>query len=238
MDGNGRWAKSRLRPRFWGHVRGSHVVSEIVEEASDLGIESLTLYAFSTENWSRPESEVRTLFRLLDKFLLKERERIIKNNIKFRVIGNISNLPLKTQNKIIELQNTSSNAEGLKLCFAFGYGSRDEIIQSVNRFITKNPGQAITEKGLESELFTPDITDIDLLIRTSGEQRISNFLLWQLAYTELVFTKTLWPDFSRAEFRSIIESVGKRERRFGSLESNTDLLAAEKMASDNLKHFN
>ncbi len=223
MDGNGRWAKSRFRPRFWGHVRGSHVVSEIVEEASDLGLESLTLYAFSNENWSRPSTEIKTLFKLLDKFLKKEKQRILANQICFRVIGDISDLPQSTKKKIEELTQLTAKASGLKLNFAFSYGSKQEIIQAVNSFIQKNPGSLIEQDSLEAELFAPDIPAIDLLIRTSGEQRLSNFLLWQVAYAELFFTQTFWPDFSKTEFRSIINEVLKRERRYGSLESKSTL---------------
>ena len=221
MDGNGRWAQQRRRPRIWGHVRGSGIVSDIVERADDLGVKALTLYAFSTENWSRPEQEVKSLFRLLRKFLLKERKRIIKNKISFKVVGQIENLPVETKKIITDLENETKNFQGLKLSFAFSYGGRNELIKSVNNFISKNPGKSITEQDIESNLYRPEAGNVDLMIRTGGDQRISNFLLWQCAYAELYFTDTKWPDFTTKEFESILKSVFKRERRFGGLGDNS-----------------
>lgn len=217
MDGNGRWATRRYRPRVWGHIRGTGVVSDIVEAADDLGLNALTLYAFSTENWSRPVEEVSTLFRLLKKFLLKEKQRILANNIKFKIIGEIHNLSQDTINLIHHLEEATKNNTGLKLTFAFSYGSRSEIIRSVNRFIENNPGKAITEADLDANMYRSETGDVDLLIRTGGEQRISNFLLWQLAYAELYFTPTKWPDFTALEFKKIVENVSMRERRFGNV---------------------
>jgi len=215
MDGNGRWAKARSHTRAWGHIRGSKIVSKIVEEADNLGVKALTLYAFSTENWSRPVPEVQILFLLLKKFLLREEERIIKNNIRFKVMGDISELPQETQKIILSLEDRTKSFGGLKLTFAFGYGGRNEILSAVNKFMAKNPGVEIREEDLAENLFIPDIGDVDLLIRTSGDQRISNFLLWQVAYSELFFTPTPWPNFSAKEFREIIYQVSSRERRFG-----------------------
>lgn len=217
MDGNGRWANQRLRPRVWGHVRGSAVVSDIVQAADDLGVEALTLYAFSTENWGRPVDEVRVLFRLLYKFLLKERKRILENNISFRVIGDIAELPVEAKTLISLLEGETRENTGLKLTFCFGYGGRREIVAAANRFMATNPGVAITEKDLQHNLFRPDVGDVDLLIRTGGEQRVSNFLLWQIAYAELYFTPTKWPDFSKSELSKIINSVATRDRRFGCI---------------------
>ncbi len=217
MDGNGRWAKSRRRPRVWGHIRGAHVVSNIAERASGLSLNSLTLYAFSTENWSRAKDEIYFLFKLLDKFLDRERVKILKNNIKFNVLGNYNFLPESTLRKIGELKELTKDAEGLKLNFAFGYGGRQEIIDATNRFIEKNPGKAIDLESLESELYESKFSDVDLIIRTGGDQRISNFLLWQSAYSELYFTKSAWPDFSENEFQEILEEVSERERRFGGV---------------------
>ncbi len=223
MDGNGRWAKQRSHPRVWGHVRGSTVVSKIVEAAKESGIGALTMYAFSSENWCRPQSEVRILFKLLYKFLLRERERILKNNIRFRIMGDVSNLPEQTKILIAQLEKESQFNSGLKLTFAFGYGSRSEITQAFNQFIKKNPGKELLEEDLAKYLMVPDLGEVDLLIRTGGEFRISNFLLWQIAYAELFFTETKWPDFSSSEFKEILENVSKRERRFGSTTADQDL---------------
>jgi undecaprenyl diphosphate synthase len=223
MDGNGRWANRRLRPRIWGHVRGSGVVSDIVKAADDIGLNALTLYAFSTENWSRPLQEVSTLFRLLKKFLLKEKERLILNNVKFKVIGEIENLPQETRALIAELEGLTQHLTGLKLTFAFSYGGRSEILRAANTFAKSHPGQEMTEADLNGLLFRPETGDVDLMIRTGGEQRISNFLLWQMAYAELYFTPTKWPDFTVSEFVKIVKHVSKRERRFGNIGSQPEL---------------
>lgn len=217
MDGNGRWAEARSHFRVWGHVRGSSVVSKIVEEADECGVKALTLYTFSTENWSRPEKEIFTLFSLLKKFLLKEKARIIKNKIRFQVMGDISGLPKETQSLVADLENETQDMTGLKLTFAFGYGGRDEIVRGINNFIKENPNKKITEEDFSNYMLKPELGDVDLLIRTGGDQRISNFLLWQSAYAELYFTKTQWPDFTRSEFRSIYNEVSNRERRFGAV---------------------
>lgn len=235
MDGNGRWAEQRARQRVWGHVRGSRIVSDIVESADDLGVESLTLYAFSTENWSRPQFEIKTLFKLLKKFLIKERPRIIRNNIRFRVIGDWSRLPKDTQEIIESLQNETGSFSGLKLTFAFGYGGRSEIVQSMKKIVES--GDEITEDNITKNLYAPDVSDIDLLIRTGGDQRISNFLLWQCAYAELYFTETKWPAFTREEFEAILYNVEHRERRFGSVSSLDCLESAKKLADFNCQIF-
>ncbi len=223
MDGNGRWAKMRSHERVWGHVRGSGVVADIVEEADDLGIKALTMYAFSSENWCRPQTEVKVLFKLLHKFLVKERIRILKNHIRFKIMGDISNLPIETKELIYQLEFETKSNEGLKLTFAFGYGGRDEILKSMNHYIKQNPGKEITEEELAKNLMVPDLGDVDLLIRTGGDHRVSNFLLWQIAYAELFFTPTKWPDFTTIEFREIIESVSRRERRFGNVSTSQNL---------------
>jgi undecaprenyl diphosphate synthase len=230
MDGNGRWAKQRRRPRVWGHVRGSQRVSEIVESASDLGLEALTLYAFSTENWSRPVEEIKTLFKLLKKYLIKEREKLVKNNVQFKVIGDISGLEDDTKQLIFDIENETVNNDGLKLSFAFGYGGRKEIVDSINHFIELNPGKKITEEDIQKYLYRPEIGDVDLLIRTAGDQRISNFLLWQICYSEFYFAETKWPDFRRDEFENILKSVTLRERRFGSLGKDGNLESSQKIA--------
>lgn len=233
MDGNGRWATKRYRPRVWGHIRGTGVVSDIVQAADDVGLKALTLYAFSTENWSRPVEEVSTLFRLLKKFLLKEKQRILANNIKFKIIGEIQNLSQETINLIKELEEETKNNTGLMLTFAFSYGSRSEIIKSVNHFIEANPGKPITEADLDSNMYRSETGDVDLMIRTGGEQRISNFLLWQMAYAELYFTPTKWPDFTSLEFKKIIENVSLRERRFGNVSSQSALADSLIQAENN-----
>ena len=217
MDGNGRWAKQRSHPRVWGHVRGSAMVSHIVQEADDLGIEALTMYAFSSENWSRPQTEVLVLFNLLYKFLKKECARIVKNNIRFKIMGDITNLPENTKKLIGHLESETAHHTGLKLTFAFGYGARSEITYAVNRFLKVHPGKEINEEALNEFLMIPDLGDVDLLIRTGGDHRVSNFMLWQIAYAEMYFTETKWPDFTVTEFRYIIEQVAKRERRFGAV---------------------
>lgn len=217
MDGNGRWASKRLRPRIWGHVRGSTVVSDIVKAADDIGLKSLTMYAFSTENWSRPLEEVSSLFNLLKKFLIKEKNRILINNIKFKVIGEVQNLPLETVKLIQEMEMLTANATGLNLTFAFNYGGRAEILRAVNQFHLNHPSRLMTENDLNELMYRPETGDVDLMIRTGGEQRISNFLLWQMAYAELYFTPTKWPDFTASEFKKIIDHVSNRERRFGNV---------------------
>lgn len=237
MDGNGRWAKQRFRPRIWGHVRGSGVVSDIVEAADEVGIKALTLYAFSTENWSRPLDEVSTLFRLLKKFLLKEKTRILANNIKFKVIGEIQNLPKETIELIQQVEELTKSSTGLQLTFAFSYGGRAEILRAVNNFTANNPGKVLTESEMDSLMYRPETGDVDLMIRTGGEQRISNFLLWQMAYAEFYFTPTKWPDFSATEFKKILNSVGSRERRFGNINSQTDLPESVQKAESNKNSY-
>lgn len=231
MDGNGRWAAERRRPRVWGHVRGSRIVSEIVTAAADCGLQALTLYAFSTENWSRPKEEINTLFRLLRKFLLRERKKILENNIRFKIIGDISNLSLETRNLILDIEAESSKNTGMMLSFAFSYGGRREIVDAVNAYLEKNPGKPLTEDAINSCLYRPEAGDVDLMIRTAGDQRISNFMLWESSYAELFFTATKWPDFTSQEFTQIIDAVSKRERRFGGL-PNGDKLENESAAKN------
>jgi undecaprenyl diphosphate synthase len=237
MDGNGRWANKRFRPRIWGHVRGSAVVSDIVKAADDIGLKALTLYAFSTENWSRPLEEVSTLFKLLKKFLIKEKNRILINNIKFKVIGEVQNLPLETIALIREMESLTANATGLNLTFAFNYGGRSEILRAVNSFHVKHPERLMTESDLNELMYRPETGDVDLMIRTGGEQRISNFLLWQMAYAELYFTPTKWPEFTASEFKKIIDHVSCRERRFGNVCAQTALELSIEKAETNKSAF-
>jgi undecaprenyl diphosphate synthase len=235
MDGNGRWAKQRFRPRIWGHVRGANRVSAIVDEAARLGLESLTLYTFSTENWSRPTDEITNLFKILKKFLQKEKKNLIKNNIKFDVIGNYRVLDTKIVQIIDDIKYKTEKNTGLNLSLAINYGGRAEIVDAVNVFFKENRTREITEKDITEYLYNTNLTNIDLLIRTAGDTRISNFLLWQISYAELFFTETKWPEFTVDEFRQILQSVSGKERKFGSIENDTSLSHSKEKAQHNLK---
>lgn len=216
MDGNGRWARKRNLPRIFGHREGAKTVRKIVETSAKLGIKCLSLFAFSTENWARPKTEVEELFKLLRYYIKLEQKTLLKNNIKLVVSGDLSKLDNKTKTALQNLMDETKNNTGLVLNLCINYSGRQEIIRAVNQII--NSGiKEITEKKFEKFLYNPDFPEMDLLIRTSGELRISNFMLWQLAYTELFFTKTLWPDFTPKEFVSIIKEFQSRERRFGKV---------------------
>lgn len=237
MDGNGRWAQRRAHRRVWGHIRGSFVVSKIIRRASDLGLKSLTLYSFSTENWGRPSGEVSTLLKLLKKFLIRERERVLRHKIRFKVMGDYSSLPEATKELIAELESLTRDFTGLKLTIAFGYGGRTELVDAVNKWIKANPGKSIDAADLEKNLMVPDLGDVDLLIRTGGDQRVSNFLLWQIAYAELVFTNTPWPDFTVEEFERIVTDFRNVDRRFGMVNNQTSLKESVIIAEKNKKLF-
>lgn len=220
MDGNGRWAQQRKLHRLEGHRRGSETVEEITEACRELGVEVLTLYAFSQENWHRPEAEVFGLMELLRHFLTSKREKLLKNGIRLRVIGQIDRLPETVLRELTQTIHATKHCEKMTLVLALSYGSRGEIVDTVNQilrmaFANQDPSMVITEKDLDGWLYTEDLPHPDLLIRTSGEHRISNFMLWQMAYTELYFTETLWPDFNRAELDKAILEYQRRERRFG-----------------------
>lgn len=220
MDGNGRWAKNKGKLRMFGHENGTKSVSKTVEAAAELGISHLTLYAFSTENWNRPKLEVQTLMKLLIKSLRKEIDTLQKNNISLNAIGNLDALPEKVLFKLNEVISKTKNNNRLVLTLALSYGSREEIVSVVKEISNKVKNNIIsTEKIDESvineHLYTRNLPNVDLLIRTSGEQRISNFLLWQIAYAELYFTNVLWPDFSEEDLYEAIVNYQKRERRFG-----------------------
>lgn len=222
LDGNGRWAKSNNRPRNYGHLKGSENVETVCEEADKIGIEYITVYAFSTENWKRPKEEVDALMKLLNDYLKKSIKLSSKNNMKVSVIGDISILSQNLQDAIIKLEEASKDNTGLKLQVAINYGSRDEITRGIRKLasdLNSNNISAddIDEKLIENYLDTAGIPDPDLLIRTSGEQRISNFLLWQLAYAELYFTDVYWPDFNKYELNKAIEHYNSRDRRFGGV---------------------
>jgi undecaprenyl diphosphate synthase len=215
MDGNGRWAQRQEKNRSYGHEEGAKKVREITEYCAKIGIEYLTLYAFSTENWKRPKNEVAFLMKLLAKFLKKESHSFLENNIRFSVIGDTSKFSSSLQNEIKNLQELTSHCTGLTQILAINYGSRDEITRAINKAIKEE--KEVDEKSFSFLLDTHNIPDVDLLIRTGGDKRLSNFLLWQSAYAELFFTKTLWPDFSSGELETIISEYKNTSRRFGAL---------------------
>lgn len=219
MDGNGRWAKQKGKVRTYGHKKGIQIVREITQWCAKNDIAYLTLYAFSTENWNRPKTEVSFLMKSLEKYLLEERSTYYENNIKFKAIGDIDSFsnPLKTLIKELE-QNTQNNT-ALTQILALNYGSRDEIKRCFEKILLEKTyeKQSDLKQLIESNLDTAGIPDVDLLIRTGGEMRLSNFLLWQSSYAELFFTSTLWPDFTPIELEKIIQSYQNRTRRFGAL---------------------
>lgn len=222
LDGNGRWAKKRFLPRNYGHKQGSKNVEKMCEVAWNLGIKYFTVYAFSTENWGRPQEEVDELMRLLRKYMVDCLERTSKNNMRVRIIGDKNGLPEDLQKSIAELEEKSSVNTGLNFTIALNYGSRDEMrraMQSIAAEVKEGTiaVDEITQEMISSHLDTKDIPDPDLLIRTSGEQRLSNYLLWQLAYTEFYFTSVLWPDFDQKELEKAIEFYNGRDRRFGKV---------------------
>lgn len=225
MDGNGRWAKERGLPRTAGHREGAKRVKEIVRAAGELGIKVLTLFAFSTENWKRPKREIDILMRFLDNFLDKEVPELDKNNVRFLTIGMGSPIPRSIQDKINKAKEKTAANTGLTLVLALNYGSRQEIIEAVKSFIqnalNKNePLQDLDEEKFSARLFTAGLPDPDLLIRTSSEFRISNFLLWQLSYSELYFPKKYWPDFKRRDLEEAIKVFKARKRRFGGVDAD------------------
>ena len=220
MDGNGRWAQEKGYTRIYGHNKGVISVQKIVEESLSLGIQYLTLYAFSVDNWNRPKKEIGTLMDLLVDSLKKEFEKLIKNNIRLNTIGNIKTLPKKVQDEIIRVSNKTKNNTKMILTIALSYGAREEIenvIKNIAREVKNNTIsiENVDHSIINKHLYTQNLPDVDLLIRTSGEQRISNFLLWQIAYAELYFTDVYWPDFGKKDFYKALFNYQKRERRFG-----------------------
>lgn len=220
MDGNGRWAEQRQLHRLEGHHKGSETVEEIVEACRELGIEQLTLYAFSQENWRRPGAEVEGLMELLKAFVLKKQEKLLKNDIRLMTIGKTDELPDGVLKELTKTIAATAHCSTMTLTLALSYSSRSEIVDAVNlavrqAFLEQDPAKTFQEKDFDRLLYTEGRTPPDLLIRTSGEYRISNFLLWQMAYTELYFTDKLWPDFTREDLRAAIEEFQRRERRFG-----------------------
>ncbi len=220
MDGNGRWAKARGLPKIAGHRAGVKTAQDLIKAAKDLGIKFLTLYTFSTENWKRPKNEIEALFKLLEEYLNKVQDKFNENNIRFCVIGKRKDLPDSITAKIDEIEKATRNNTGLTLNLALNYGSRPEIIGAVRKISSdvkegKLKIEDIDENSFANYLYTKGMPDPDLLIRTSGELRVSNFLLWQIAYSELYVTKKLWPDFKTKDFEKAIAEYQKRERRFG-----------------------
>ena len=225
LDGNGRWAKAKGMPRNYGHTAGAKNVETVCQAAHDLGVKYVTMYAFSTENWNRPEGEVEALMKLLESYLKNCIKTADKNNMRVRVIGDTTRLSERFQERIRELEAASAKNDGLNLQIAINYGSRDEMTRAMRRMSEdvaagKKKPEEITESVFEEYLDTAGIPDPDLLIRTSGELRLSNFLLWQLAYSEFYFTDVPWPDFHKEELERAIEAYNKRDRRFGGLTDN------------------
>lgn len=229
MDGNGRWAKSKNRPRLFGHNTGMQAMKQIVITASNLGIKYLTVYAFSTENWKRSTEEVSGIFKLIIKYVDSELKELIKNNVRINILGDYNMLPGDSVRAIDELLDKTRDNDGLVFNIALNYGGRDEIVKAINEIIIDRKALAdegisvdVTEDEVSNHLYTgvlhKNIPDPDLIIRTSGEERLSNFLIWQAAYSEMMFTDTLWPDYSPEEFTAMIEKFSHRKRRFGGRE--------------------
>jgi len=220
MDGNGRWAKKQGMMRAFGHENGTKSVQVTVESCARLGIKNLTLYAFSTENWNRPKMEVDTLMKLLISSLKKEVNTLVKNDIRLNTIGNLSKLPVTAQKELAEVKAKTQHNSRMTLTLALNYGAREELLEAVKKIAVKVKNNiisadAVDEAIINEHLYTHNLPEVDLLIRTSGEHRISNFLLWQIAYAELYFTEVLWPDFTEDHLYEAIISYQKRERRFG-----------------------
>lgn len=227
LDGNGRWAKKRGMPRTYGHAAGAKNVENICRAADELGISFLTLYAFSTENWNRPDSEVAALMRLLESYLKTCIRTASKNNMRVRMIGERSRLTEAFQKRIADLEEATADNTGLTLTVAINYGSRDEMIRAIRRLSRDVADGKVSEDDIDEELFssyldTEGLPDPDLLVRTGGEQRLSNYLLWQLAYGEFYFTEVPWPDFDKAELTRAVEAYNSRDRRFGGLDEDEE----------------
>jgi len=223
MDGNGRWAELRGLPRIEGHRRGVERVEEVIETAREIGIKALTLYAFSLENWKRPMSEVKTLMRILEFYLKKELPEFMAKDVVFKTIGDVQKLPEEIRILIREVEEKTASNKGLILITALSYSGRDEILRAMKKIISSGiRPEEMTEEFFATCLDTADLLPPDLIIRTSGEMRISNFLLWQAAYSELYFTDALWPDFTKEEFLLAIQAYQQRERRFGTISTRGD----------------
>ncbi len=221
MDGNGRWAQKRHLPRIAGHRSGTQSARTTIETCARLKIEALTLYAFSVENWRRPKTEIDFLMALLREYLRKEMPLLQKNNIRMRFLGRMDELPAGVQNDVRDAMEKTAGNKGMVLCVALNYGGRAEIVDAMNAILSERNGHGtptnVTEEQLSRHLYTEGLPDPDLLIRTSGEMRVSNFLLWQIAYAEIFVTETLWPDFNRARLLEALLEYQKRERRYGGI---------------------
>ena len=217
MDGNGRWAQDKGMDRIFGHKEGANSAKKIIEACSDLNINYLTLYAFSTENWNRPQFEVDSLMSLLSAMLKNEIKELERNNIVFNVVGRVEDLPKSVQNIISDVIDRTKHNTGLVLSLALSYGGRQEIIDAVNKIIVSKKSEIINEEIVKNNLYCPEIPDPDLIIRTAGEHRLSNFLLWQSAYAELFVSKKNWPDFKKKDLMEALKDFENRDRTFGKL---------------------
>ncbi len=223
LDGNGRWAKKRLMPRQYGHAKGAQVVEQVCEDAYNLGIQYLTVYAFSTENWNRPDNEVKILMEIFSNYMVDKLEKVGQKNMRIRFIGERSRLDKSMIEKIENLEASTKDNTGLNFTVALNYGSRDEMVRAMKAMATDVKAQVLNPEDITEEVYakyldTAELPDPDLLIRTSGEQRLSNYLLWQLAYTEFYFTDVMWPDFDKKELEKAIEWYNNRDRRFGKVQ--------------------
>jgi undecaprenyl diphosphate synthase len=217
MDGNGRWAAARGLPVADGHREGARALRRTVEAAIDLGIESLAVYAFSTENWARPAGEVESIMELMDETIDRELPDLAKQGVRTRFFGRRDRIPAELQGKMAQLEEETAHLDRLQLWIAFDYGGRAELVEAMRRIVEDGVApDGVSEEAVASRLYAPELPDPDLVIRTSGEQRISNFLLWQSAYAELVFDDTLWPDFGEERLRTAVEEYASRGRRFGA----------------------
>ncbi len=218
MDGNGRWATQRGLPRAAGHRAGTENIRRIIERFGDHGVQYLTIYAFSTENWSRPQTEVQALIRLLSRFIKRELDNFRKNNVRLRLLGHLESLPAALQRQVSEAIDLTAANTALNLNICFSYGGRDDVVVAVRRLIEEGvPAEDVSEDAIAARLYTGGMPDPDLVIRTAGDQRVSNFMLWQCAYSELYFTDTYWPDFGREDIDIALAEYGRRKRKFGGL---------------------
>lgn len=233
MDGNGRWAKQRGLPRAEGHRQGTENLRQIIRASVEFGIEILTIYAFSTENWNRPRHEVALLLRILEMVIDRELDELNKNGVQIRHIGELDGIPERLQKKVTEACETTKNNSRLILNVAFNYGGRDEIVHAVQRIIEKDyAASEVNEELISQNLYTSDLPDPDLIIRTSGEFRLSNFLIWQSAYSEHYYTDVYWPDFDKICLRKAIDEYASRRRRFGKTDEQIDAQAENELDDD------
>ena len=215
MDGNGRWGKKKGRTRNYGHLNGIRVIEKIVKHSIRLNIPILTFYTFSTENWKRPKREINFLFKLIDNYFFKEIKNLIKNSIKINIIGNIKDLPTKVKSRLYESMRRTKKCNKILINLAINYGSKNEIIEALSKI--KKKGSHLTINNMENNLYTKKMKDPDILIRTGGKKRLSNFLLWQIAYSEIYFIDKLWPDFNTKDFNKILKHFKKVKRNFGNI---------------------